>query len=80
MRADIAAEGAQLGMRAEFRQRRDMPHRVAQFGQVRSCDVSRAGRFISSRDYADRTRAASIQLNLTGLSCAEFKSGMRTTS
>jgi hypothetical protein len=53
---------------------------VAQFGQVRSCDVSRAGRFISSRDYADRTRAASIQLDFTGLSCAEFKSGMRATS
>jgi hypothetical protein len=70
MRADIASEGAQLGMRAEFRQRRDMPHRRR---AIRASEIVRCfagGAFISSRDYADRTalrRFSSISLDCHAL-------------
>jgi len=81
MRAGIAAEGcAAPGCTANFANVATCLIVATQLGQLRSCDVSRAERFISRRDYADRAHAALIQLDFTGLSCAEFKSGMRTTS
>jgi hypothetical protein len=60
-------------MHAEFRRRRDMPHRRRAIRKTEIVRCFGADRFISRRDYADRTDAALIQLNFTGLSGAEFK-------